>query len=117
MSIGYWINAKALEITQIEIDERNSLRDLQKAVGGPIEIAHEFPKGDVCFVDEEGLFKGYTYGFQIVGSHQEFFVGNGVVVGREYPNSSKTRPPSITLEELKSVVRFAALLHRADTSK
>lgn len=112
-SMGYWINAEKMEITEVQIDRENSLADLQEKAGGPIQLCHEFSDGSVCFVDENGLMKDYTYGFKIIGSRHEFFVGNGIVVGPEYPNSSKTRPPAFPLGFLRGIVTMGRLERKA----
>lgn len=111
-SVGYWINAEKREITEVEIDRTNSLAELQKYAGGPIQLCHQFPDGSVCFADEDGLGKDYKYAFKITGSRHEYFVGNGIIVGPEYPNSSKTRPPNFPLGYVKGIVEMGLLEKR-----
>lgn len=58
----------------------NSYKDMQQIVGGIIERAVTLTTRDDIFVDEEGMFKAYRYGFVIKGAHQPF-IGNGFVIG------------------------------------
>lgn len=74
MSKAIHINAKEQKIEQIEI---LTLKDMQKSVGGLIEpVPVEDPNGDRLYVDEEGLFKGYNYGFILDGRE---YTGNGLI--------------------------------------
>ena len=58
-----------------------TLEDYQRAVGGNIEAATIFKNGDTVYVDEEGLFKGYSRWFAIRGVTHQCFAGNGIVGG------------------------------------
>jgi len=69
------INAEAKTISICEIQ---SLEDMQALVGGYIEPVH-YTKGlgqAQLYVNEEGLYKDYKYGFSIDGYG---FVGNGFI--------------------------------------
>ena len=106
---AFHIDATAKTISVVEYE---GLADLQKMVGGNIELAYCRANGDAVFVDDEGLFK-YRQFFTMPDGHQPF-AGNGVIVGREFPGSSRTRPPRSTLEELQRIVKFFdhAQMHR-----
>ena len=74
--------AKVLHINaqtrKVEVTASAGLEDLQKLVGGYIEPV-SYVKGlgqSKLVVDEEGLMKGYDYGFRLDG---HLFRGNGVV--------------------------------------
>jgi Domain of unknown function (DUF3846) len=99
---AFWIRS---DIQKIQPVEYLGLPDLQHMVGGLITHAHQFTNKDTVFVDDEGMMKGHFAFFVIVGGHQPF-AGNGVVVGRERRNSSRTFEPRTTLEELEKVIRF-----------
>jgi hypothetical protein len=70
-----WIDA---EHQRIEVKETNGLDDLQALVGGMVEPVHYVKMGhrDLLCVNEEGLYQGYAYGFQLDGYQ---FVGNGFI--------------------------------------
>jgi hypothetical protein len=104
------IDAVKREITEVEY---GGLEDLQRMVGGYIEVAWHNRHGDVMFVDEEGKMKGHTSGFVVQGVH-DVLVGNGVVVGRETYEFTDAGPlvtldPVVTVAELKSLVIWAHL--------
>lgn len=74
--------AKVLHINaqtkKVEVSASAGLEDLQKLVGGYIErvgYVKGLGQSSLC-VDEEGLMKGYNYGFTLDG---HLFRGNGVV--------------------------------------
>lgn len=91
-------------------DEASGLSDLQKFVGGYIEIAHEWTKGkstDTLFVNEEGLLEMPDHFFEFDGAHQPF-AGSAVVVGANHKNGDSVDAAS-TLAEIKSKVKFVSL--------
>lgn len=73
---GFWLNAKEQKIEKVALA---SLADLQRCVGGPIELAPGHNTAQTLYVDEEGLFKSYPYGFTFGPSSA--FVGNGLLLG------------------------------------
>lgn len=99
---AFWIRPGAMSIEMVEC---NGLADMQRMVGGYIEVAHRFPNGDIVFVDEEGLLKEPSLWFEIAGAHQTF-AGNGLVTGPEDAEGKLTEPRS-TRDELTQVVTFA----------
>ncbi|WP_428489097.1 DUF3846 domain-containing protein [Rhodopila sp.] len=98
---AYWINATERTVTEVD---SGGLADLQRMVGGYIEIAKYWPNGDVMFVDEEGLMKGGTTWFRIPGTNNPI-CGNGVVVGPE-DDDGNTEPPTFPLSALQAEVTF-----------
>jgi hypothetical protein len=101
---AYWIDVTKREISEVEY---TGLADLQRMVGGYIEIAFMWQRTrDVLFVDEEGLLKNLTFGFRIPERPDQAFAGNGVLVGREVGDSGDTVDPAMTLQELCARVRF-----------
>jgi hypothetical protein len=99
---AYWINAADKTVTAVDY---NGLPDLQRMVGGYIEIAKVWRLGDVLFVDEEGMFKPRTGWFRVEGNNRPL-ANNGVVVGPEIGATSKTHPPRLSLERLRREVEF-----------
>lgn len=81
-------------------DIENKLSELQKAVGGYIEIGYRFPNKDILYVDEEGLFKGYLFGFEIDGRK---FVGNGIIAGLK---KSVVVDTVSDVEDIKKTIKF-----------
>jgi hypothetical protein len=75
-----------------EIDTQTDYRSLQRLVGGDIEPAHQFPNGDVLYVNEDGIAAAEEAmagradaarsGWFEMGLHQAF-AGPGVIVGAE----------------------------------
>lgn len=101
---AYWINATAKVITEVEY---TGLADLQRMVGGSIELAKTWPAGDTLYVDEEGLLKADPVWFRIAGREDQPFASSGVVVGREqHADTSDTFAPAITLAALQAEVQF-----------
>ncbi len=99
---AYWINAAERTITATEYE---SLTDMQRLVGGHIELAKVWPTGDVLYVDEEARLKRTNTFFRMPG--QPFpLCGNGLVVGREIAMTEKTYEPSITIDQLRAEVSF-----------
>lgn len=97
--LAYWIKAKEKTVEEVQYE---GLPDLQRMVGGPLELAMRWGSGDVLYVDEEGMFKYPD--FIIVRDGHQPFAGNGVYVGRE---TGDTRPPKRTLAEVTAMVSFA----------
>jgi hypothetical protein len=102
---AYWINATEKTITEVDY---SGYPDLKRMVGGYIQIAKMWPAGEVLFADEEGLLKGPTTWFRIVG-HDNPIAGNAVVVGREKrDDSGDTEDPTFQLAALQAEVTFLA---------
>lgn len=69
------INAKE---QKVEVVNASNLEALQALVGGyiePVSYIKDLGASRLC-VDEEGLMKGYAYGFKLDG---HTFVGNGFI--------------------------------------
>lgn len=98
------------EKKQVYESTAHGLSDLQKAVDGRIELAHEIEvKGnlvDTIFVNDEGLFGAQNF-FEFKGAHQPF-AGNGVVVGSDLDSGDSIDVHS-SLNEIKSKVKFLSL--------
>lgn len=101
-----WINSEKQEITVVDYA---GLTDLQRMVGGYIEVGMSWPNGDVLFVDEEGLLKPKAHWFMIEGNRQPLG-GNGIVVGREDYDKATDKETQLdvatTVEQLTPQVRF-----------
>lgn len=93
-------------VSEIEIDEENSLSGMQGVVDGLIEFAFELKNGDTLFVNEEGLFSATTF-FEIKGAHQPF-AGNGVIVGTNF-STGETVDAESSLDEIRSMVSFLSV--------
>jgi len=87
--------------------EHKTLADLQNLVGGLIETAHWLPRGDVVFVDEEGLLKDCRNFFLINGAHQPF-AGSAVVVGPADHNGDSL-DVTYTADEIMGLVTFMTI--------
>lgn len=107
------IDAAAREVREVELCEGETfaLRDMQRLVGGPIEIAWRFRDENVLFVDEEGMFKPQEHFFLIADRGDHPLAGNGLVVGREQYDATTgdyagTDDVALTIEELTAQIRF-----------
>jgi hypothetical protein len=100
---AYWINATEQTITAVDYA---AVTDIQRMVGGYIEAPKRWPTGDVLFVDEAGMLKANPPGWFMIEGISQPIAGNGVVVGREIGDTSRTRDPKLTLEQLRAEVRF-----------
>ena len=90
-----YINAKQGKLEEKDV---KGLEEMQALVGGYIEPVHYIKVGrSNLVVDEEGLYKGYDFGF-IMDGHQ--FVGNGFVGTMSKSNTK------VTLEELEGRIKF-----------
>lgn len=80
-----------------------SLKALQRFVGGPMETALHFGNGDSLFVDQSGLSKAYpgSRGFQLDG---RLFIGHGVIMGCD-----GSEEPAMPLVRLRPRVEFLPL--------
>jgi len=96
------IDAVKRRVTEVEV---SGLADMQKAVGGNIEIGHWFPGcPDVIYVDEEGLLKNPEH-FFLIEHETELLAGNGLIVGT---NLLTGAPVNCTtpIEYIKKQVRW-----------
>ena len=100
---AYLIDSTARTITAVEY---TGLADMQKMIGGYIEVAYSFPYGDILYVDEEGLLKGPEHLFWLQDRPDQPFAGNGVLVGREIGDTERTAPPRMSLEYFSERIRF-----------
>lgn len=108
MSKVYVINPRERRIYESSYDSSEALHDL---VGGYIELAYQWPSGDVLYVDENGLARRPQWYFGISVRPDQLLAGNGVLVGREIVTEDDvfegTAPPSMSLEALQRLVRWA----------
>lgn len=98
------INAVDHTVDEITVPDTDQLAELQRLVGGYIEVAHRFPNGDILYVDEEGLFKDPTHFFAVSGAHQPF-AGNGVILGPEDSEGEET-PAQTPVARIRHLVRW-----------
>jgi hypothetical protein len=112
MTKAYLIDSAAREVREVE-HHQNQKPTLQDHLGGYIEVAWSWSTGEVCYVDEEGLFKPQRGGYWLAGRPDQPMVGNGIVVGREVEDDAgfHTEPPSFSLDFLRAQVVF---ITRAD---
>jgi hypothetical protein len=97
------IDATAQNIREVEYQ---SLTDMQRLIGGFIEVAYTWDDGDTLYVDEEGMLKGADRGFLITVRPDQPLMGNGLLVGEETGEGLETNPPTMTVEELRQRVAF-----------
>lgn len=99
------IDSENETVTEIEVC---GLRDMQKAVGGLIEVAYRFYdlksglETNTIYVDEEGLLKNNPYGFRIDGFS---FVGDGLICGFD-EISGETDNCTLDVNEIRRSIKF-----------
>lgn len=99
------INSKERTVTDIELpdDPDRELPELQRLVGGNIEIATTFRNLDTVFVNEEGLLHHPEHFFVITGGHQPF-AGDAVLVGSD--EQGRSRATAYTADDVRDHVVF-----------
>jgi len=106
------IRPMARTVEEIDIDMTTEA--IQRAVGGSMQIAHEYGNGDTLYVNENGIGMGadamagepgmseFAALFEL-GLHQPFF-GPGIIVGRwEGASHTDARTP---LGSVRAAVSF-----------
>ena len=88
-------------ITEIQIDKKNSLKEMQEVVGGLITVACESDL-DTLMVNDEGLFMFSDF-FYFEGNCQPN-AGNGIMVGTD--ENGETVDCKMSLEAVKAKVKF-----------
>lgn len=91
---------------QIREVSYNGVSDIRIFIGGYLELAYLWANGDTLYVDEHGLTKSPKCFFKLPERSDQPLAGNGLIVGKEYPNSARTRPPIITVDDLRRKITF-----------
>lgn len=109
------IDAIAQEVREVEVE----MADLNRLVGGYIELAYMWSHGDCLYVDEEGALKPRQHFFAFAHRPDQLLAGSGVVIGREvegshYPRGFTTLDPVISVAELRKVVTFLGKISDVD---
>jgi len=73
-----------------------------------VALAHMFPNRDTVYVDDEGLLKPVRYGFTLEGAHQDFFAGNGVLLGSD--RQGETVDAKTPIEDVIRSVGFSRII-------
>lgn len=102
------IDAQKQEIREATVE---TLEDMQAIVEGLIERAQILKTGDEIYVNEEGLFKNFEYGFSVAGAFSRFYLGSGYVIG-EADDEGDNTDVKISIENLKKLVTFRTLEDR-----
>jgi len=90
----YQRSVKSIRVT-------NSVETLQEAIGGAIQLASEFDKGNILYVDDEGLFT-HRLSFEIDG---QSFPGRGLIVGSQ-ADEYNLAAVSCNVDDIIRLVRF-----------
>ena len=67
-------------------------------------MGHWFPNKDDVYVDEEGRLKGKRTGFILKGSPHHYYVGNGLVVGRDGDESCDAKSTVLDVGKLVTFI-------------
>lgn len=95
------IDAQNHTIREEKIDGTQTLKELQRIVGGNIDTAFRLFTHD-CYVDDEGLLKELPYGFLFDGYGA--FAGNGVIVSHD--RHGNTTEATLDLELISGRVHW-----------
>jgi len=99
------LNAHAKTIIEVQIDAKNTLKEMQDAVGGLIEVGFDWPDNrHTAYVNEEGMFGEHEDWVLIQGAPNPF-KGNAIICGFN-PKNGETVGCLLTLEEVKGKVKF-----------
>ena len=102
---AFHINAHAKTVLEVQLDPKNTLAELQDAVGGLIEVGFDWPDNrHTVYVNEEGLYGDHDDWIMVEGAHQPF-KGNAILAGFN-PADGETVAATLTLEEVKAKVKF-----------
>lgn len=103
------IDAEKREIYEIEINEKDSLEQMQSVVGGYIELCLHLADGDAIFVNEEGLLQSpeNKQHWILYEGHPQPWVGNAIVCGSN--RNGDTRSVKTSCEDLRKVISFLSL--------
>lgn len=94
-------------VTEVVI-EGNNLQEIYKILGVSCIDAVRLPNGDAIYVDDEGLLKGTTGFFHLLGMIPNPLAGRGLLVGGDA--EGRDADPSSNLNGIISVTKFYTLL-------
>lgn len=101
---GFLIKAKEREILPA-IHDASDYKEISRMIGADLfTVVHLNDKGDMVFVDDEGLLNGQRYFFNIRGYPQPL-AGNGLVLGTD--QEGNTASTTITMKWLKENITFS----------
>ncbi len=93
----------------VEVEHKDGLQGIYKLLDcSMIEVA-TYLDSDCVYVDEEGLYSGKNYGFEISGGHQPF-IGNALIVGTT--KTGKDKSTKFKVWQIQEKVRFLAFQAR-----
>jgi len=99
---GILIDVQKKEVREVEW---NDYKDIYRLLGCELFEIVQIDGGNFVYVDEEGLLNlNPSSMFFDMGLHQPF-VGNGLVTGLNY-DTGETIEPTMTVEEVRNVVKF-----------
>ena len=97
------INAKE---KKLEVVQWEKFEDLQRHVGGYIErVETQYLPKHAILVDEEGLFKDYTFCFRVKG-YPQILAGNGLIVG---DTGESFVSATLSPEDVEDVIQMLAI--------
>ena len=97
------IDAEKQVVEEVLIDQDSTLEDMQRYVGGLIDICAIDGRNDLVINDEGALQENYVFIFEFSPSEPHLFYGNGLVVGQKDGETTGTR---LSVESIKSRVQF-----------
>jgi len=111
MAVAIWINAKDKKIESVEINE---LADMQRCVEGYVEDVGAIARTKNrkltthLYVNEEGRFEKFPYGFRFTMRGMTLdVIGSGLIVG--IGKEGDTESVELSVKEIESFVTFLDL--------
>lgn len=97
------IKIDAVTQTVTEVQYSGDFRDIYRIIGCQCFDVVGLENGDVCFVDDEGLYNHIDF-FELPNTHQPL-AGNGLIVGTDGESGESVACLS-TIEDIKEQVTF-----------
>lgn len=109
MKKGIKINSELQTLEYVTLG--NDFRDIYPIIGEfctLFECPIIFENRDTVYVDEEGLYQGYTKGFIFEGFEYKKILGNGLILGSNEDGESED--VKYTIEDLQDKIAFFEVL-------
>jgi hypothetical protein len=91
-----YIDAAQKTVTEVVV---TSLEQCQTLVGGYLGSGGRFDRKNALYVDDDGRLKNIAFGFRLIGSTYDYYVGNGLILGND--DEGETVSTTIRLREVE----------------
>lgn len=94
---------KTVKHVEIPDDEEGSYHMISMLIGGHFSLPYKFKNGDALYTWDDMFKMPLIYGYTLLGGHQDFYPGNGVIVGLSGPVEVSALSD---IDEIKALVIF-----------